>query len=167
MAIASSTIAIIGVVAALAAAGVGTYSAIQSGQAQKKAADYNAKVAEQNARLSQMQSRFDAERIRDRNRRLAASQRSSFAKSGVSIVSGSAYFVQQDQEIQNELAELTTLYRGNVEATGFQSQSTYHQMTGQNALAQANVNAAGSALSGVAGAAAQLPGTSKPVEVEL
>jgi hypothetical protein len=145
--------AVVAVVASVAAAGVSAYSSQQQAKSQKKAADYNAKVAENNAKLASMQASYDAQRVRDRNRRLAGKQRAKFAKSGVSIVSGSAFNVLQDQEIAGELDVLTTLYGGKVKQTGYEGQARYHQFAGENALKQGNINMAGSLLTGVGSAA--------------
>lgn len=155
MAIGTTAAIIISLVATAAAAGVSAYSAHQQGQAQKKAAEFNKQVAENNAKLASMQARYDTERLREKNRRLAAKQRVSFAKSGVSIVSGSAFDVLQDQEIQGELDELALLYRGNVQATGYQGQAQYQQFVGEQAEIQGRINT----ISAGVGGAADIAGT--------
>ena len=143
----------ISIIAVVAAASLSAYSAHQQAQSQKKSAEYNKKVAENNAKLSTMQAQFNAQRLREKNRRLAAKQRTGFAKSGVSIVSGSAFDVLADQESQGELDVLTTLYRGKVQAVGYQGQAKYQDFVGESAQTQGTINVASSLVSGAAGVA--------------
>lgn len=153
MAIATATILTTAAILAVVSAGAGAYSTYQQGQFQKKAADYNAKVASNNAKLSQFQAQYDADRLRDRNRRLAARQAVSYAKSGVSIVEGSAYDVQYDSSVQGELDALTILYRGKTESTGYQSAAAYNRAVSANAKAMTPVNTGATLLGGLSSAA--------------
>lgn len=164
MAAFSTIITVVAIAASVAAAGVSAYSAQQQASAAKKASKYNQEVAANNARLKTLQSMYDADRVRDRNRRLAATQRVNLAKSGVSIVSGSAFALQEDQEMQSEFDYLTTLYRGKVEATGEKAKIPYYQMQAENAQAQANISSAGAILGGLSSAGGQ---ASTLVDVEV
>lgn len=74
----------------------------------------NAKLSAQNAARARTQSRYDASRIRDRNKRLEGEQRAAVGKSGAEI-SGSAQDVMLDSAIQGELDALVTEYIGVVE----------------------------------------------------
>lgn len=161
MAVVTSTvIAAVAVVASLAAAGVGAYASYQQGQMQKKAADYNAAVQRNNALIAQQQAQFDANRVRERNRRLAGAQAAGYAKSGTAINSGSALDVQYDSSMQGELDALTTIYRGNIKGYGSRNEATYLTAAGKNAETMANYNAGATLLSGAgsaAGAASKIP----------
>lgn len=165
--IATSTIVIAAAVIAAASAAAGTYSTVRQGQFQEKAAKYNAKVAENNAKLAQFQAQSDADRLRDRNRRLAAKQRAAFAKSGVSIVEGSAYDVQYDSAIQGELDALMVLYRGRTEGSGYRSAAAYNRAVGRNAGAMTPVNAAATGLGGLANAGALYVGGQSAAKNEI
>ena len=136
---------------AVASAAAGVVSSVQAADAQRKSADYNKKVAENNAQAARMQAGFDAQRVREKNRRIAATQRAGLAKSGVSIVSGSAFDVLADQEAQGELDALTTLYRGRVQSTGFSGQAQYQDFVGKSAQEQGLINTGSSVLTGAAG----------------
>lgn len=150
MAIGSTTAAIVAIVAAVASAASSAYSSYAQGQMQKKAANYNATVAENNARAASMQAAYDAQRLKDRNRRIAAKQRTTYAKSGVSIIDGSAFDVQYDSAIQGELDNLAVIYRGNVAATGYRGEASYLRASGRNAAQMGNYQAGATLLTSAA-----------------
>jgi hypothetical protein len=150
MAVATSTLATITVIAsalAVVSSGVAAYSSYYQGQQAKKQADFQAGVAENNAKASRQQAVFDADRLRERNRRLAGSQRTAIAKSGGTF-SGSAADVVNDSEIQGELDILTTLYKGNLRSGAYQNDATASRMAGKSARTQGYISAGGSLLGG-------------------
>lgn len=151
---AASTVAIVmGVVAAAGAAtsAVGAYSAGQ----QKEAADkYNAQVSENNAAMLQQQAAAESERVKDRGRRIMASQRAALSAAGVDIDSGSSVDLGYDSSIQSELDRLTTLYRGNIGATSESAQAGLYRQSARDARIGGALGAGGTLLGGLAQAGA-------------
>lgn len=94
--------------AAIASTVMSAVGQIQSGQAQKKMADYNARTAEDTAR-------YQAERQQDRVRRLMAGARVAVNKSGVTM-SGSPLDVLSDSAVQAELDHQAILRQGTAQA---------------------------------------------------
>jgi hypothetical protein len=95
-------------VAAVASAAMSAAGAIQAGQAQKKMANYNARIAEDTAR-------YQAERQQDRVSRLMASARVAINKSGITT-SGSPLDVLADSAMQSELDHQAILRQGAAQA---------------------------------------------------
>jgi len=140
--------AILAVVGALAGAGVGAYSAVQAGQAQKASADFNAKVASNNASAQAQQAQADAARISDRNRRAVAAQRAEFLKSGGSY-SGSADDLLLDSSTQGELDIASRIYTGQIGAGAQSADAALNKFRGSTAMDAAGLSATGTALSGL------------------
>lgn len=95
-------------VAAVASAAMSAAGAIQAGQAQKKMANYNARLAEDTAR-------YQAERQQDRVSRLMAGARVAINKSGITA-SGSPLDVLTDSAMQSELDHQAILRQGAAQA---------------------------------------------------
>jgi len=149
MAYATATVlTIVSIAATVAAAGTAAYSSYAQGQYQKKAANYNAQVASNNALSSQQQASADAQRMRDRIRRIGGAQRAAQGKSG-GTGGGSFADIAADTAIEGELDVLTTLYRGNVQAGGFRAESTLQRASGKNAATQGYYNAGAQIVGGV------------------
>lgn len=146
--IATSTALAAAAVASIAAAGISAYGMYSQGQAQKKMAEYNAEVAANAAKSSQMQGQAEAERIRDRNARVAGAQRASFLSSGVTI-SGSASDVMYDSALEGELDAMMAIYRGDIGANQANSQAELSRMQGRAAQSASMYNATGTLLTGV------------------
>lgn len=108
--------AVIGIVASVAAGAMSAVQARQASKAQENAARYNEEVSKNQAGVAAAQSRYDQERIRERNRRILASQRARYAKSGITLT-GTALDVARDSEAQGELDVLARRYRGQVDQT--------------------------------------------------
>jgi hypothetical protein len=140
------------VVISAAAAAASATASIKSGQAQRAAANYNAAVAKNNATMARQQSEYDAQRIRDRNRRLAASQAAIYGKSGVDITSGSAADVIYDSAIQGEFDALAALYSGRTQAASQTSRAQLLQFEGQTASNAGTMSAIGASLQGASNA---------------
>lgn len=158
---ATTTAIIMGVVAAAGAA-TSAYGSYAAGQAQKSAAKFNAEVANNNATMAVQQANADATKIRDRNRRLAGTQRAALAKSGVNL-SGSGEDVMYDSAIQGELDALTTIYKGHVEGVNYHSQASLDTFQGNSAYSAGLFSAGGSLLSG-AGSMAQAYGNYQSIK---
>lgn len=140
------------IVATVAAAGVGAYASYAQGQAQKEASEFNAKVAENNAMAAEQQGQFDAQQIRDKNRRLVASQRAAYAASGVDPNSGSPLDVYRDTKISGELEALTAIYTGRTSANAQTAQASLDRARANSASNAGTLGAASSLLGGAVSA---------------
>lgn len=136
------------IVSALIGSAVSAYGAYSAGQAQKSAQDFNAKVANNNALAAEQQSSADAQKIRDRNRRLVGTQVADLSAAGVDT-GGSGADIIYDSKVQGELDALTTLYKGKVQGANYRSQSQLDSMSGSAAATAGYFNAGGTILSGV------------------
>jgi hypothetical protein len=147
--ITAATIAVIGVVAAVAGSGVGAYSAVAQGQAQDKASKFNAAVARNNAMAAQETSAYEAAQIRRKGLIMQGTQRANLAKSGVSMDSASGQDVIYNSQIQNEMDAMAALYTGKVSSNASESRARLAGMEGSNAVTGSYWNAGSSILSGV------------------
>jgi hypothetical protein len=167
MAVATTTliaIAAVSTAASLAATGVAVHGQIQQGKAQKQIADYNAKVARNNAIAARQQAQFEADRIRDKARRLAGSQRAAFSKSGIEL-SGSVNDVMFDSAIELELDALSAIYKGEVAGNNQTAQAEIFKMRGDAAKTGSQLAAAGTAIGGIGDAGSQAVGTINAVNL--
>lgn len=146
---ASTTAIVLGVMAVAGAAtsAVGTYTA---GQAKASADDYNAKVADNNAKMLQQQAAAESERVRDRGRRILATQRAALSAAGIDVDSGSPVDVGYDSGIQAELDRLTALYRGDVSSTSETAQASLYRSSARDARICGALGAGGTLLGGLA-----------------
>lgn len=145
-------ISIIAAIAGIGAAGIGAYSAISSASAQSDAADFNSKVAANNAQQAKQEADAEAARVRDKNRRILASQKAAYAASGVQI-SGTVTDVLLDSATQGELDAMSVEYAGKVRQNALISQSELLKKESSNASKAGIFGAAGYGLSGVASTA--------------
>lgn len=138
---------------ALVSAAVSAYGAYYSAQSQSDAAKYNAAVANNNAAAAAQQGEFDAQQIRDRNKRILAQQRNAFAAAGVDPDSGSASDVASDSAVQGELQALMAIYTGRSSQTAEQARSRLYAMQADRAQTGGYVAVGGTILSGLTTAA--------------
>jgi hypothetical protein len=148
---------------AMAVIGAGTtaYSSYESGQSQKKAADYNAKVAENNALIesnaaaeSLKAGAAEAEAADTRKRQIIATQRASFAAGGVSSASGTPASLLAETAGLGELDALTAINNAQRRAYGYEvattdkyAEATMARFQGKSAAKTGSLNATGSLLS--------------------
>lgn len=92
-----------------AGAAVSAFGSYKSGQAQASAGKYNAKLATQQAAQNE-------ETVRNRLRKLLASQRALYAKAGVDLSSGSPVSVLAETAAEGERDALIVRYGGQAEA---------------------------------------------------
>ena len=152
--------AIVAIVASVAGAAVSTVQAKKTARAQQDAAEYNAKVAGQQSALAMEQARYDAERIREKNRRIISSQRARYAASGITQT-GSVLDVKRDSEIQGELEVMNRIYQGKLDSSSANSQANlFRAEASQKAASQGWITAGGiiNGVSSAAGAAGTYPG---------
>jgi hypothetical protein len=140
------------IVLALVSAAVSAAGAMSSAQAQSDAAKYNSVIAKNNAQSAAQQGQFDAQQIRDKNRRILASQRSAFAANGGEVDSGSAADVSADSAQQGEMQALMAIYTGKTSATAYEAQSKLQAMQAGNAMTAGYIGVGSSIIGGVASA---------------
>ena len=146
---ASTTAIVMAVVAAAGAAtsAVGSYAA---GRTRKAAEEYNAKVNENNAVMANMQAAAEAQKVREKGRRIIGAQRAALSAAGVDVNAGSSMDVQYDSSVQNELDALTTLYKGKVSSNNSLAQAQLDRHNAKSAGQAGAIAAGGSLLSGAA-----------------
>ena len=141
------TAAAIAVAATVLAAGVGTYAAVASAQAQKEAADFNAEIASNQALAEQQKASFEAQEVRRRNMLRLGQQRALVAKSGITIESADDLIY--DTALQGELEVQAALYGGTTASQFYQSKARLLRAEGANAETGGYLSAAGTALGGL------------------
>lgn len=108
----ATAVAIAGLIVAAAGTAVSAMGAQTSAKAQQASLNYNASVQKNAADTAAEQGAFDAQQIRDQNRRIAATQRANAAASGIDPDSGTAADVQKDSANHGELEAMIALYTG-------------------------------------------------------
>ena len=135
--------AIIGIIGLLVSAGSMVYSA----QEKKKTAAYTAKLAEEAGEESMAMAGIEAERHRDKIRRLKATQRASYAKSGVTM-EGSPLEVLADTQAQADLQEMIIRHGGEVSANAYKMEGMFARRAGRSAETAGYIGAGSSLLAG-------------------
>lgn len=145
-------VGLITIAATVISTAVGVYSAYSQGQAQQKAAKYNAKVAQNQAEMARNAAAVREQQHRENVRRLSATQRANAGMSGVTT-EGSPLLVMADTLEQAELDAQRIRYGGEVSATGFESQARLSRFQGDQASRAGMIGAGSTLLSGAASAA--------------
>jgi hypothetical protein len=151
--VATTTIIVAAIVVAAAAAAA--YSAYSSAEAQQRSADFNKAVAKNNAVTASQQAAFAADRVRDRNRRVLAEQRTAILKSGGDLT-GSGADLAMDSSIQGELDALSALYQGRISSGSQQSQARLFGMQSSYAGKAKYTGTAAAGLGSLAGGASTI-----------
>ena len=134
-----------------AGAVIGVIGALQQGQAQKNAANFNAAVAAQNAQLSRDEAAAAArQQDRETYLRLGA-VRAAQGHSGGTGDAGSVLDIIGDSAAQSELEKQNILYRGELKARGYTNTATLDTISGQNAVTSSYYKAGSELLSGGVG----------------
>jgi len=128
--------------------GVSAYSSYQSGKAQQRINEYNAKVNEQDAANRERDGRMLANAQRARSQKILATQRTLYAKGGVVGETGSPLMVMAEQAGQLEMAALDVGRTANAEAGRLKTQAVLDRMSGKAARQAGTLNAVGTVLSG-------------------
>lgn len=136
------TVALVALAGAAVVGAAGSIQAAKAAKAQGKAAQRAAMVE---AQVSRQQGDVEAERIRDRNKRIAASQRTAFLKSGITL-DGTAGDVIYDSAIQGELDALNAEYRGKVGYYSSVNRGNMARAQGNSQAMAYNYQAAGGVL---------------------
>jgi hypothetical protein len=129
-------------------------AAVTAGAMYKQGRD-QASIAERNAAVSNAAATDainrglnEEEQVRRKGYRIAGSQRSGMAASGIDIGSGSAVNLQADTAAMTELDALTTRSNSIREAWGLTQQAAIQKFEGQSALSAAKWRAGSSLLEG-------------------
>lgn len=127
---------------------ISAYSAVRAGQAQSKAAKFNAAVAQQNANAATEQANAAAqEKHRQMVQRLG-SMEAAYGASGVASDSGSVLDSLGDSIRQGTLDQLTAKYNGQLKAAGYTDSSSLDTFQAHYAQTSSYMEAAGTAMSG-------------------
>jgi hypothetical protein len=154
------------IVMALVSAAVSAAGTYVSSQAQSDANKYNAAIAKNNATSAAQQGEFDAQQIRDKNRRTIAQQRNAFAANGIVPDSGSAADVSADSKQQGEMQALMAIYTGRTSATAYDAQARLDSMQAGNAQTAGYIGMGTTILGGVSSAAAADAGSRNPTFIK-
>ena len=148
------------VILVIAAAMASAYSSYESGQQQKKAADFNSQVAEGNANQARQAAAAKAEQFRTAGERRLSQMRQQYAKAGVDV-EGTPLTVLMDSSEQLAKDELRIKSGGESSAWSFMSESELQRSAGQSASMGGNIGAGASLLGGAARATSIYAGSTK------
>ncbi len=139
----TAAVAIAGLVAAAASA-AGT---VMSADAQRKASNYNADVADANARAAQDKAAYDEKMHKESVRKILASQRALYGKSGLSS-EGSPLLVMEESTKAGEMDALAIRYGGDIAAAKERSSANLLRMQGKNIKTAGYIGAGSTLLAG-------------------
>jgi len=139
----------------IAGTAVAVYGVYQQGQAQKSAADYNARLAGQNAVIARQQADLRARQQDRLNRMRLGTIRATQGAAGGAQDEGSVLDIIADNAMQGELQRQEIMYEGELKARGYQGTAALDRMQGK-AAGKAAAIGAGSALLGGASKTAGL-----------
>jgi len=147
----------------MAISALGSYKA---GQAQEKAAEYNAQVAERQATAATQKAAYEEEMRREKGRKLSASQRAAAGATGITMESFADVFAQT--ALDTELDALAIRYGGDIGSSMYRSEATGQRFAGAQAK-KAGILSAGATLLTGAGKAfgTYQSGLNKPREYEI
>lgn len=137
----------------VAVAGVNAYSQIQSGKLANRQANMQATQMEYMGEQEREQALQTARLIRRAGDKQTGQTRTAYAGSGVQVDEGSAADVQRQQSIDIEHDAFQTLLEGKRRASGMTTQAEIARADGSARQAASYVQAAGTVLGGVYGAA--------------
>lgn len=142
-------LAIIGLIVSMVSAIGGAMAAKDAGEAQKAAADYNAKVLEAQAQSEREAAAFEETQQREKAAKMRARQRVAYLASGVDLSEGTPLEVLGQQAGEMEMDALTIRYNGEIKAKQSESQAAIYRMQGAQAKKAGYTNAGSSLLTGV------------------
>jgi len=139
--------------AAIIGAGISAYGMYQTGQNQKREAEYNEDIAENEALASKQKAEFDMETSQKRFKALMGQQVANYSKAGVDITSGSPLLLLATQAEEAERERQAIKYTGDVGASRMFNQGNLYGMQGRNASRAGTIGAGGTLLSGISNSA--------------
>jgi len=131
----------VAVTATVAAGSVAAYSQYSAGKAAERLNNYNADVAGQQARDAERDAIIMAEAEREAGRRLLATQRAAFGKSGVIGSTGSPLLVMAEQAGQLEMRAMAVRRQGLNAASTLNAQAAADRVAGKQARKAGTLNA--------------------------
>lgn len=137
------TLSILSTIATIGGGLVSAVGAMQNAQAQSDADAYNAQVAQNNAIAVQQQAEQNAELQQQTAKRAIGSTVAAYGSSGVASGEGSALDVLSNTASSAELDRQTILYKGHLQALGYQDEAALDKAKGANAASQGLESAAG------------------------
>ena len=143
----------IGLVFSVISSIVGAISAIDAGNEQKKALDYNADVMDAQAQSERDAATFEENRQREANAKLRARQRVAYLSSGVDLGEGTPLETLGDQAGKMEMDAMAIRYNGEIKAKQSSSQANIYRMQGVQAQKAGYTNAGSSLMTGAGSAA--------------
>lgn len=136
----------------MAGAGIGAFGQYQGGRAQRQASNYNARLMDLRAKATEQAMESDTRRMTDRARRMQATQRAAYAKSGAQITSGTPLLVMAEQAAEMD-RDLLEYRRGKmIEAQQLRSGAEMKRWEGSQAQRAGTIGAFGTLLGGAASA---------------
>lgn len=148
----------------IAGAALSAYGAIQQANAQKQAAQFNAKLNERNATIALDQAGADALRVRRNAAQIQGSAVAGYGASGVGL-EGSPLDVLGASAEQASLDESTVRYKGTLKAMGYHSNADLEQFAGKTAEQQGYLNSASALLTGVGRAGSSYATTNRRIPI--
>lgn len=139
-----------GTVALLASTAVSAAGAVSSGQAQARAANFQAAVMRQQAERERQIAARKEEDFRREQSRLFATRRAAGGASGVDLSVGSPLLVSEDFAGENEYQALTIRAGGEDAATRLEQSAALQRLQARNARTQGFTRSGALLLSGVA-----------------
>lgn len=136
------------IAASVLSAAVGGYAAYQSGQSQKKAGEFNAKMQERSARDATERGNIEASERRDAARRLGGTQAAVYGAQGLDLQQGTPLDVLSETRGMGELDALRTINNAQRTASGMNAQAEIERYTGRAAGRGGTMSAAGTLLAG-------------------
>lgn len=130
--------------------GVSVYGQVQAGRAQRKVANYNARVQEIAARDAEHRGRIEEGKQREGTARLLAAQRARLAAGGVDIDSGSALELLTGTAEVGEMDALTIRSNAAREVWGLRTGAGLTRAEGQHAYTAGVLGGISTAASGAA-----------------
>ena len=142
-----AAIPIVMAVGAVTSAGAAVYS----GQQQKKAADYNAKVATLQSKAIEAQTNESIRRARIQRNQILGAQRASSLSSGATM-SGSSLtsLMANSATLETNIADIAT--QGGAQQSAALNQASLYRMQGSAAQTSGYLSGAGSLMSGLGSA---------------
>ncbi len=126
---------------------LGAVGTIGAEQAQKNAAEYNARVQEQQAQIANDQAGAKASEIATRTRQKQAGVRAASLESGLEL-SGSVSDVLDTVQSQGTLDAMTAIYDGTTRAQGLRNSVELERAKGKSAVTASYLGAGSSLLTG-------------------
>jgi hypothetical protein len=142
-------------------AGVSAYSAVQSGESQKDAANYNATVDRQRAQDALQRGAIEAAGKRDKARQIASSQVEAMSSSGISTNTGTALDLLTETAGLGKLDAMRSMNNARREAWGLKASADLDVFEGKAAKRTGYLNAAGTLLSSAGSSGSSFYGMKK------